>query len=142
MVGGLAEEYAALLSGKDIRLDNSVPPELQLTADRNVVCTVFRNLLDNASKYTPSGGSISVAASEQAEMVVVTVTNTGVFLSAKDIEHILERSDPTSQSSVAGSVSTRGFGLYLVRELMTLHGGSLEIFSGAGSGVVVELSFP
>jgi len=142
MLDGFAEEYAALLSGKDIQLGNTIPAGVRLIADRNAIRTVFRNLLDNASKFTPHGGSIDITAFKQAGTLVVTVTNTGVYLTTEEIDLIQNRSGPAGQTSTAAGASTQGFGLYLVRELMALHGGSLKIFSRAETGVTIELNFP
>ncbi len=102
---------------------------------------VLRNLLDNASKYTPQGGEIRLTAVHQSDTVVVTVSDTGIGISARSLVHIFE---PFVQDieATAFDGSGLGLGLTVVRELVTAHGGQVAAHSagpGRGSEFVVTL---
>jgi signal transduction histidine kinase len=98
---------------------------------------VIVNLLGNAVKFTPSGGSISVAAEPAGNHVTITVRDTGVGMSADDLAIAFEefaRVDPRAEGT--------GLGLPLARRFVELHGGSLSAASSPGAGSVFTIDLP
>ncbi len=92
------------------------------------------NLLSNAIRHTPSGGSIDVRVGGSLDGVVVTVTDTGEGIPPELLPHVFER-------FVKGANSTgSGLGLAIARDIVIAHGGKLEIQSTAGSGTVIRLT--
>jgi PAS domain S-box-containing protein len=111
-----------------------------LDADRTRLAQVFSNLLNNAAKYTPRGGSIALGARREGGELVVTVEDTGRGFPPGMAERIFE---PFSQWNAEGQTSAGlGIGLALVRGIVALHGGHVEAASagpGKGSRFVVRL---
>jgi PAS domain S-box-containing protein len=103
---------------------------------------VFLNLLNNAAKFTPPGGDITLSVSAEADRVVVSVRDTGMGIPADLLPHVFEpfRQGEQPLSRHFGGL---GIGLTLVRELVSLHGGSVEARSeGPGRGSEFRVTLP
>lgn len=118
-------------------------PGRALTVDGDPVrlAQILSNLLDNASKYTPDGGEIGLAVEVAGDAVVITVSDTGIGISAEGLPHVF---DPFVQDTRAIGFNSAGLGIGLtvVRELVEAHGGSVIASSpgtGLGSRFVVTL---
>jgi signal transduction histidine kinase len=109
--------------------------------DRNRLKQVFLNILDNALKYTPKGGVVAAqviySKEDNPDVIKIIVTDSGCGISAEDLPKVKEKFFKANQT-VGGS----GIGLAVADEIMTLHGGSLDIESGEGVGTTVTLTFP
>jgi signal transduction histidine kinase len=119
----------------------SLPAEpLSLEADAFRLTQVVANLLDNAAKFTPPGGEISVAGSHEANEIVLRVRDTGVGISAEMLPLVFDLCAQTERS--VSHTEGLGVGLTLARILVELHGGRLSAHSegaGQGSEFVVRL---
>lgn len=135
----LLEDRAAI---KKIRIENSVPGRIpQVKADRDRLNQVFLNILDNAVKFTPEGGSVTIGAEEKEGEVLVTITDTGTGIPREEIQRLGERFyrvDKARSSDLGGT----GLGLSIVKHVMLAHGGRMEIESALGRGTKVFLYFP
>ena len=130
---------------KSIVLLADISSELpEITMDDVRITQVISNLLNNAIKYTPSGGTIVVRAADALgcpELVEVSVSDTGCGISAADQERIFDRlyqvkaGDATTEQGV-------GLGLYLSRELVQLHGGIIRVSSEVGQGSTFTFVLP
>jgi two-component system phosphate regulon sensor histidine kinase PhoR len=127
---------------KNIEIANLLPDKLSpIEADKDKLAQIFVNVLDNAIKYTPENGKVSIAAEETDKFNIITVTDTGIGVPKEEIERLGERFyrvDKTRSRELGGT----GLGLSIVKHLMTAHGGRLEIESRLGSGTKVSLHFP
>ena len=97
------------------------------------------NLLDNAIKYTPSGGSVSVSACQESAAVRVDVGDTGIGIPAEDISRIFERFyrvDKARSRELGGT----GLGLAIVKHIIQGHNGRLHVESRPGKGSVFSFS--
>lgn len=117
------------------------PAALKMLGDSHRLVQIFSNLLDNASKYTPEGGSIGLSVIAVDQTVVVTVTDDGIGISAATLPNIF---DPFVQDSHAIGFSRigAGLGLTVVKDLVEAHQGSVVASSGGkglGSQFVVTL---
>jgi diguanylate cyclase (GGDEF)-like protein len=119
-----------------------LPPEsISAYGDSVRLAQIFSNLLDNASKYTPEGGNISLSMTHDDEYVVVAVTDDGIGLSRDALPHVFElfvQEERAMRTHDAGL----GIGLAVVRELVTSHSGTVVALSagpGKGSEFVVKL---
>jgi signal transduction histidine kinase len=90
--------------------------------DSKLLYQAFSNLLSNALKYSPSGSPVQVTAAGDAGALVVSVQDRGIGIPAGELEHLFERYH--RGSNVKGIVGT-GVGLYLVRMVVELHGGTI-----------------
>jgi signal transduction histidine kinase len=95
---------------------------------------VISNLLSNAIRHTPSGGSVKVAVSSASDQVTLIVTDTGEGISPDLLAHVFERfvKGPTSTGS--------GLGLAIAHDIIEAHGGTLTIMSETGKGTVATIS--
>jgi signal transduction histidine kinase len=112
---------------------------MSLAGDRNLLMQAFSNLLSNAVKYSPGGGRITVAAAAEGDEVAVTVTDHGIGIPADDVARLFERY--YRGSNVSGVVGT-GVGLYLVKIVVDLHGGSIAVDSREGEGSRFTIRLP
>jgi len=94
--------------------------------------TVLRNLLDNALRYTPAGGTVAVAVGRDGGGMRVTVTNTGVEIPAGDLPFVFERFYRVDKSRSRASGGA-GIGLAIVKQLVEAHGGGVGAESGGGA---------
>ncbi len=112
---------------------------MPMVGDAKLLFQVFSNLLSNAVKYSPGGGTIDVDAEIAADEVVVAITDRGIGIPAGDLERLFERYH--RGSNVSGIVGT-GVGLYLVKMLVDLHGGRIEVESQEGKGSRFTVRLP
>jgi len=112
---------------------------LSITGDRNLLSQAFSNLLSNAVKYSPGGGRITVGAVAEGDEVVVTVADHGIGIPAGEGARLFERY--YRGSNVSGVVGT-GVGLYLVKIVVDLHGGSIAVASREGEGSRFTIRLP
>jgi len=128
-------------AGHCLRL--SLPPQpCYLDGDPLRLSQVFANLLNNAARYSPSGGRIEVRAQAQAGDIVVVVKDEGRGIAPDNLPHIFEMFMQTDSLSDAGQ-SGLGIGLSLVRSLVEMHGGSVSARSqGRGKGSEFEVRLP
>lgn len=127
---------------KTIALNLDVPPGLPpLEADEFRVEQVLNNLLDNALKYTPEQGSVTLAAREENGGIEIRVTDNGIGIPPRDLPHIFERFYRVEKARSRENGGT-GLGLSIVKHIMALHGGTVEAQSALGKGTSVILHFP
>ncbi|MBN2438126.1 MAG: PAS domain S-box protein [Deltaproteobacteria bacterium] len=134
-------EARALEKGLTVRkeLSGELPPIL---ADRDRMVQILLNLLDNAAKFTHSGGTISVSASAGTEgFLTIRIADAGVGIPKAEIPRLGERfyrADKTRSREMGGT----GLGLSIVKHLMMAHHGRISIDSTLGHGTTVSLYFP
>lgn len=116
-------------------------PELFAHADREEVKIVLSNLVENAHKYSHEGKKIHVAAHQQGKWAVVSVRDEGVGIAKADLTSIFEKFTRVN-NPLSDSVNGNGLGLYWVKRIVTLHGGSLEVTSQPGAGTTFTVQFP
>jgi signal transduction histidine kinase len=102
---------------------------------------VLGNLLDNAVKYTPEGGSIRISAWQEGDSVCLSVADTGVGIPEEDLPHVFERfyrADKARSRRLGGT----GLGLAIVREIVAAHGGRVSVTSSVGQGSTFTVEMP
>ncbi|WP_437565490.1 GAF domain-containing protein [Sorangium sp. So ce542] len=118
------------------------PAPLLLDADPTRLAQVFANLLNNAAKYTPAGGSIRLAAQRDGAAVVVRVADNGVGIPADMLSSVFDMFTQVGRS-IDRAQGGLGIGLTLVKRLVELHGGSIHAESdGAGRGSTFTIRLP
>jgi len=133
----------ARLSEKKQVIAKMLPEGLPLIlADRDRVIQVFLNILDNAVKFTPDSGKITISAMvEDKEFVIVRIADEGIGIAGSELSRLGERfyrADKTRSRELGGT----GLGLSIVKHLMKAQGGRMEIDSRIGIGTTVSLYFP
>ena len=112
---------------------------LQMMGDPKLLFQVFSNLVSNAIKYSPSGGPIEINAGIESEQIVVAIEDHGIGIPVKDLDQLFQRYH--RGSNVSGIVGT-GVGLYLVKMVVDLHGGSIAVKSKEGEGTRFTVRLP
>ncbi|MEO5693027.1 MAG: ATP-binding protein [Usitatibacter sp.] len=137
------EASQPLVRGRGQRLSVTYPPQrLVVDGDPTRLVQIFSNLLHNAAKYTPEGGSIHFSAKRQADTVVVLVSDNGCGIAAQVLPHIFDlfTQEGRSLDHAQGGL---GIGLTVVRSLVELHGGTVEATSrGLGQGSDFSVAIP
>lgn len=131
-------ENAAL--AKDIRLENHIPGNLKVLADRNALQAILRNLVGNALKFTPKGGSIQLNGKQKDGKVWISVQDTGTGMTPERLAQIFSL-DKRTEHGTAGEKGV-GLGLLLCKELLEVNKGTLSAFSTVGKGSKFEFSLP
>jgi PAS domain S-box-containing protein len=137
------ETSAALIDNLGHRLDVDLPDEpLPLQADVTRMVQVLSNLLNNAAKYTPAGGRVTLAAWREDGHAVVAVSDTGIGIPPEAIGSVFEMFTQV-RGSLDRAQGGLGIGLSLVRRLVELHGGRVGAFSaGRGRGSTFTVRLP
>jgi CheY-like chemotaxis protein len=143
VVQNAIEMNHGLLQAAGHRLTVSLPVEtLWLEADAIRLGQILGNLLNNACKYTPPGGSIAIAARQTDTAVTVCVRDSGMGIAPADLDRVFEMFTKAQSSALEGNAGL-GIGLALSRRLAQLHGGTLTVHSdGVGKGAEFVLSLP
>lgn len=119
-----AELYGAMAEAREQRLAASLPATLPMMGDRDLILQAVANLLDNAIKFTPAGGTVSLAAEAADGFVRISVADQGPGLPEADRARVGER---FFRADSARSTPGSGLGLSLVRAVAQLHGGGLDL---------------
>lgn len=134
--------FANQAAQKNLALLNQVPPDLRALADRDRLVQILVNLVDNAVKYTPEGGQITLGARHAPRDVVeVWVGDTGIGIPSTDLPRITERFyrvDRARSRELGGT----GLGLAIVKHLVQAHGGELRIDSELRKGTTIRFTLP
>ena len=146
-IGPMLEEIVELIQGlpaaAERRVTLSVPrapwPLPPVPGDRDLIFLAVYNLLDNALKFTRSGDTVEVRASEDGAGVVVEVADTGLGVPEDELPHIFEE---LYRGQEARGIAGSGLGLALVKAVVERHGGSVTIRSRPGQGSVFGLRLP
>ena len=138
-----AEIAMPLIEQRRHRLDVRLPfPELRVSGDEGRLAQVVSNLLTNAAKYTDPGGCITVEARRQGGEIVLTVKDDGIGISADLLPHVFDMFTQERQAADR-SRGGLGIGLTIVRNLVELHGGTVQAESnGLGKGSVFTVRLP
>lgn len=141
-VNPAVEAARALYKSMNHELTVKLPPQpIYLNADPTRLAQVMGNLLNNACKFTNPGGRIWLTVEQEGESAVIRVRDTGIGIAAEQLPRIFEMFMQVD-TSLERSVSGLGVGLSLVKNLVELHGGTVEVHSaglGQGSEFVVRL---
>lgn len=143
VVQNAVESIRPAATAKRIHLELVIDePEIALIADESRLQQVVWNLLSNAVKFTPSEGRIQVTASRGSSRVSIRVKDTGKGISAEFLPHVFERFRQ-DDASTTRRYSGLGLGLAIVRHIVELHGGTVEVRSdGEGLGSTFEVLLP
>lgn len=131
--------YEQQLTEKKINVDLQLyENECIAMADKDSIKRVLINLIDNAIKFTPEGGDISVSTRKQDKKVLVSVENSGEGIREEDLRHIWERFYKSDKSRSQDKKGV-GLGLHIVKTIITQHGG--EIFAESEEGKFARFTF-
>jgi signal transduction histidine kinase len=128
-------------AAKDLMLTVEGADDVRLMADDDLLLQLLLNLLDNAVKYTPPGGAVSVSFSTADGAVAIAIADTGPGIPAEHLEHIFDRFyrlDAARSRAEGGA----GLGLSISRWIAEAHGGTISAASPPGEGTTFTVRIP
>jgi signal transduction histidine kinase len=138
---GVTEQMGLVAEDKRITLKPECADQVPVEGDRSRLKQVLVNLLDNAIKYTPTGGKVIVRTRSIVDRAVLEVIDSGIGIPAKDLPHVFERFfrvDKARSRDVGGA----GLGLSIVKSICSAHDGTVEAESSTGQGSCFRISLP
>lgn len=142
-VRNTCQSFANLSERKNISLnfDTSIP-ELNCKFDDDKLSKTINNLLANAFKFTPEGGSVTVGIRSSRSKVTISIADTGIGISDADKAHIFERFYQAEGSPKDSSMTGNGIGLSMAYEYIRLHNGTISVADNPGGGTVFIIELP
>jgi signal transduction histidine kinase len=125
----------------EVKLLRDFAYNLYLIGDQDRLRQVFNNLIDNALRYTPTGGSITLSAYRNGQNIIAKVSDSGTGIPVEDLPHVFERffQADKSRSKTTGGL---GLGLAISKEIISAHGGKIEVESELGRGTTFTITLP
>jgi signal transduction histidine kinase len=136
---GIVSTMEPQASKKAIRLESDGAAAGHVPADVGKLNQMLLNLVSNAVKFTPEGGSVRIGAERLADAVEISVSDTGIGIAVSDREHLFEE---FRQLDSASEKHGTGLGLALTKRFVELHGGRIRLDSELGKGSVFTLTLP
>jgi signal transduction histidine kinase len=136
-----ADQMSLLAEDKNISVSCDVQQNVCVEGDASRIKQIVVNLLDNAIKYTPPGGSVKLNVRTVGQKAVLEVVDTGIGIPASAIPHVFERffrADKARSREVGGA----GLGLAIVKSICTAHGGTITVDSVEGCGSRFKMELP
>ena len=135
-------EYQRNAREKELSITAELPSQsVALLADPDLLQQALKNLLDNACKYTPEGGSVKLKLLTQLRRISIQVIDSGIGIPVEDLPLIFERFyrvDSTRTRSSGGF----GLGLAIAQQIIQAHGGKISVDSKVGEGTTFQVCLP
>ena len=113
-------------------------PDILVAADRSRIAQIFSNLVGNAIKFTPAGGTVRIEGRRRGDLADFDVIDTGAGIPPEDVPHLFDRFWQASQTSRSGA----GLGLFIVKGVVAAHGGDIHVESTVGEGTRFRFTLP
>jgi signal transduction histidine kinase len=139
LIREVVELYQYVAEDKGVTVATSLPDTLYAWMDSNRIRQALANLVDNAIKFTPTGGRIEVEASAAGTGVMIRVLDTGIGIPAQDLPGIFDR---LFRGEKSRSHRGLGLGLSMVQAVVRAHQGSIEVESNTGKGSIFRVFLP
>ncbi len=136
-----AQIFGAAARQKSVSVHIDIPPDIEVFADRDMISTVVRNLINNAIKFTASDGGVTVTAHRADELVVVVVEDTGIGIAAEEADRIFSMDGSFSKRGTEGETGS-GLGLLLAKDYVVRNGGTIDVESEPGRGSRFRITLP
>ena len=141
LVKTTVEHMRLLADEKKLSVNVEAAEPVQVEGDRSRLQQIVVNLLDNAIKYTPAGGSVRVRVRAEEDKAVLMVTDTGIGISQEAQAHIFERFYRTDKAR-SRQLGGTGLGLSIVKSIGAAHGGQVSVQSTEGHGSTFRFEIP
>lgn len=140
ILAGVAAPFRSAAEAKGLDFEVQIQAQPTMMAEASHLQSLWRNLLDNAVRYTPKG-KVTVTLSEQEGQLVTTVSDTGIGVSTEELTRIFQefyRADGAKEEVELGT----GLGLPIVNQIVKVYGGKIEVDSTPGHGSTFTVSLP
>lgn len=132
---------APVAQNAGLHIETHIGEDVRLMGDASKLGQVVYNLIDNAVKYTPRGGSVTVTLGVDGGEAVLSIRDTGIGIPPEDAKHIFDRFYRVDKARSRATGGT-GLGLSIVRQMVQLHGGTITVDSAPGEGSVFTVRLP
>lgn len=132
-------QYESVWEASQIQIETQMAEDVQFQGDPELLALVWNNLLSNAFKFTPQGGTVSVGLTASAAAVKVTVQDTGIDMTPEIGAHIFEK---FYQGDTSHASKGNGLGLSLVKRIIDIVGGEISVTSTPGAGSRFTVTLP
>lgn len=141
LLRGIVNEHLPIVHGRQQSIKLTMPRNLTAFIDVDKVHMAIENLLSNASKYSSSGGLISISLTESPDDAVLSVSDTGVGIAPHDISKLFTKFTRL-ENELSATVGGTGLGLFLVKNIVELHYGNIQVDSKKDVGSTFTLRLP
>jgi signal transduction histidine kinase len=139
LIHDACELFQPIAHEKKIKITEDIPDQLNVSGDLKNLQRIISNLLDNAIRYTPDGGTVTITAMVEEKRVNLTFKDTGIGISETDLPHIFERFYQCDRSRSQGGV---GLGLSLVKAFTEAMSGTIRVISVLNKGSSFAVTLP
>ena len=138
----LSDAIARAAASSNVEFKPDLDPRLPIvTGDRDRLVQVVSNLVNNAVKYSPEGGTVTLTSRSEGGYALITVADTGLGIPPDEIPHVFERFRRV-RSGAAQSIAGTGLGLTIVKQIVEMHGGKIWVESAVGHGSAFHFTIP
>lgn len=135
------EQIYPLAEQKSLHIVQEISPNLTLSGDTDLLVRLFLNILDNAIKYTPDGGTISIRAQPSSAGVHIEIQDTGIGIPESDLPHLFTRFYRVAQDRARSDDLSHGsgLGLAIAQEIVHIHDGTITAASNPSQGTTITV---
>jgi signal transduction histidine kinase len=142
LLHGVAGRFAIQAQQANVRLQENLAVSVVCTGDADRLSQVFTNLVDNAIKFTPAGGVVTLSLDAKNGAAQVLVADSGIGIAPEDQRRIFERFFQADRSRHSSSGRGAGLGLAIARQVVMAHGGQIQVYSTPGKGSTFTVTLP
>ena len=125
--------FTSLAAAKNIDFESELSEDVEVWADKNSIMTILRNLISNALKFTPEGGSVKITINQTNDYGILSVTDTGIGLSKEKLKTLFKAADRQLTYGTSGERGV-GLGMQLVHDFVEMNHGKIEVESQPEKG--------
>jgi signal transduction histidine kinase len=147
LLRGVMEKFMLRAQKADITLQANIPDDLPFVfGDGDRLAQVFTNLVDNALKFTPANGQVTLSAKKAEAEMELSVADSGIGVAEEALPHLFDRFYQADPSRAGGETAAMrrgaGLGLAIVKEIIEAHGGKIGVRSQVGHGTMFTIYLP
>ena len=143
LLQNIIEKFTPRAQRADVALQLKTVDNLPvLIGDGDRLAQVFTNLVDNALKFTPEGGQVTLSAENAGAEMELSITDTGPGIPKEALPRIFDRFYQVDESRAGGEEHGTGLGLAIAKEIIQAHGGRIGVRSGSGQGTAFTIHLP
>ena len=141
MVSEIFKVFEIHADKKGVNLVSEIPEDISVIADRNLLSTILRNLINNAVKFTSNGGQVRIFCEQNGSEIIISVEDTGIGMSEKQLDNLFRLNDNVTMPGTSEEKGT-GLGLILCKEFVDMHKGKIWASSKPKEGSTFSFTLP
>jgi signal transduction histidine kinase len=142
LINGIVEKLKFNAQQNEVNLSAMLPPLLLVQVEPEKITQVFINLVENAIKFTPAGGEVTITGNKDDKEVRIMIADTGMGIPAEELPKIFNRFYQVDRSRKANAGKSSGLGLTIAREITRIHDGDISVVSAPGKGTTFTVHLP